>query len=355
MSNRGSASFVIGSLVLIAACSSSGNTSSTGSGGSGPGGVTSTTGASMTTGSTGTTSSQTGTTTGAATASSTASTGSGCPGNTSGCTWTPTQQDEAWKLTSIWENDTTVLQYAYCENIQDGRGYTSGRAGFCTGCGDAVQVVQCYDQANTGSSNLMKKYANAMANLSGGNTGPVDAIGNYCADWGTSASNAATSAAFNTCQDQLTMTLYQVPGCMDAHGWGIQTPLFLAELYDAEINHGEPDVSNMLTKAGQNANIPKSTTPLSQADESKLLHAFLTVRVGILAADPTWAQAVDRVAVYEKERLAGNFDLSQPVTTDAHASTYWPSMNLMSSGYSVCTLTPNACAIQVTGDPNCTM
>jgi len=106
--------------------------------------------------------------------------------------WTTVQQDEAWRLTSIWENDTTVLQYPYCQNINDGRGYTSGRAGFCTGCGDAVQVVQCYDQANPGGSNTMKKYVNALMGLANGNTGPLDALGNYCADWGSSATTAAT-------------------------------------------------------------------------------------------------------------------------------------------------------------------
>ena len=28
-------------------------------------------------------------------------------------------------MTSIWENDTPILAYAYSENINDGRGYTS--------------------------------------------------------------------------------------------------------------------------------------------------------------------------------------------------------------------------------------
>lgn len=257
-------------------------------------------------------------------------------------------------LTSIWENDTTVLQYSYCANIMDMRGYTSGRAGFCTsGCSDAVQVVTCYDNANTGSNNLMAKYVSAMAGLAAGNTAPIDMIGNYCSDWTATASDPSTGPAFKTCQDQLAMSIYQTPGCMDAKGWGVSTPLFLAELYDAEINHGEPDVSNMLNMAGQQAGIPTPNGPLSQADESKLLHAFLTVRVGVLAADPTWKTSVDRVAVYEKERLAGNFDFSKPVTTDAHAATYWPSMNLMSTGYSTCTLTPSGGSIQVTGDVHC--
>jgi chitosanase len=263
-------------------------------------------------------------------------------------------------LTSIWENDTTVLQYSYCENINDGRGYTSGRAGFCTGCGDAVQVVNCFDQAYPGSGNSMSKYYSTMLGLAGGDTSALDAIGSYCQDWSASATDGTSGPIFNGCQDQLTQSLYQAPGCQDAQSWGIRTPLFLAELYDAEINHGEPDVSNMLSTAGQQAGVPMSgngsngSNGLSQSNESKLLHAFLTVRLGILAADPTWAMSVDRIATYEKERLAGNFDMSQPITTDAHSSTYWPNMNLQNTGYAVCTLSPSGGSVQVTGDAACT-
>src|SRR4051794_27847983 len=53
--------------------------------------------------------------------------------DTFGCAWTPAQQQIAWAITSVYENNTAVVQYPYCENIDDGRGYTSGRAGFCTG------------------------------------------------------------------------------------------------------------------------------------------------------------------------------------------------------------------------------
>lgn len=256
-------------------------------------------------------------------------------------------------LTSIWENGTTVLQYKYCQNIMDGRGYTSGRAGFCTGTGDAVQVVDCYDKAYPGSGNLMKKYYPAMTSLSGGNTGPLDALGNYCSDWTTSSTDSTTVPIFDLCQDQLTMSLYQTPACMAAQSWGVTSALFLAQLFDAWINHG--DATNMLTAAGQQAGILMSRTPLSQADESKLLQAFLTYRAGILQADSTWRQDIDRLAVYEKERQAGNFDLSKPLTTDAHASTYWPNLGATSSGLPVCTLTPSGNTIQVTGDPACTM
>jgi chitosanase len=79
---------------------------------------------------------------------------------------TPSQKAVAEAMTSIWENDTPILDYAYAENIKDGRGYTSGRAGFCTGTGDAIQVVDCYDKLRTAANgNLMAKYMPALTTI----------------------------------------------------------------------------------------------------------------------------------------------------------------------------------------------
>jgi hypothetical protein len=36
------------------------------------------------------------------------------------------------QMVSVFENETTSLQYGYIENLNDGRGYTAGRAGFVT-------------------------------------------------------------------------------------------------------------------------------------------------------------------------------------------------------------------------------
>ena len=50
---------------------------------------------------------------------------------------TSDQKRRAEELTSIFENDTIELQYAYTEDLHDGRGITSGRVGFTTRDGDA--------------------------------------------------------------------------------------------------------------------------------------------------------------------------------------------------------------------------
>lgn len=45
------------------------------------------------------------------------------------------------QLTSIFENDTPELQYTYCQNIHDRRGYTFGFAGFTSGTFDGTEFL----------------------------------------------------------------------------------------------------------------------------------------------------------------------------------------------------------------------
>ena len=91
---------------------------------------------------------------------------------------TAVQKKKAEMLTSIWENSTTNLQYGYCQDIMDDRGYTCGRAGFCTGCGDLVEVVDCFNKKfGTGPQNLLAKYLPALKN--GDDTPQIDAIGPF--------------------------------------------------------------------------------------------------------------------------------------------------------------------------------
>jgi hypothetical protein len=115
---------------------------------------------------------------------------------------TPNQKAVAEAVASVWENDTPILDYAYSENTHDGRGYTSGRAGFCTGTGDAIQVIDCYDQRRTAANgNAMAKYMPALkaindklnqTGLDQGHTTLLDAVGSWVNDWGASYPTAAT-------------------------------------------------------------------------------------------------------------------------------------------------------------------
>lgn len=276
---------------------------------------------------------------------------------------TPLQKHKAEMLTSIWENSTTVLQYPYCENIHDGRGYTSGRAGFCSGTGDAIQVVECFDTAFGTANNPMAKYMPALIQINNafnstgqdqGSTAPLDAVGNYCSDWAKTANDAATAPKFKACQDQIVDALYYKPALAQAKKWGLVTALTIAELYDAEINHGDDGVAALVKQAntdvGNTAQKPPSS-PLSLADESAWLHAFLMRRLKLLESDATWSASEDRVVTYEQLRLQNNFDLAAKIETNAKAFQMYPGQGYKDSGYPDCVIAPNG---DVSGDASCT-
>jgi chitosanase len=279
------------------------------------------------------------------------------PSTTSVDGLTELQKHKAEMLTSIWENSTTILQYGYCENIADGRGFTSGRAGFCSGTGDAVLVVRCLAE-RVGSANRLARYLPALTELetafedSGddqADTSTLERVGSYCKDW----SATADDAAFRECQDAVVAQLYFDPAIAEAKKWGLTTALTKAELYDAAINHGADGMKDLVVQTNHDLGTTSAPSgPLSTNAESKWLHAFLLRRVKMLSADSTWRDAVDRVAVYEKLRVAGDFELASAITTDAKAKALFPGVSgLIDSGYPVCTISPTGV---VGGDPDCT-
>lgn len=261
---------------------------------------------------------------------------------------TPRQKAVAEALTSIWENDTPQLDYAYSENIHDGRGYTSGRAGFCTGTGDAIQVVDCYDQRRSAADgNLMAKYMPALMTINDqymktgqdqGDTSLLDAVGNWPSDWAASYNTAATRADFKACQDQVSDLLYYTPAMQAAVQVGLKTALSRAALYDMWINQGDDQLVKQTNKA---LGVSGAIGVGNAVTEDQWLQKFLALRRDLLAGDATWASSVDRVAAYEKARRRGNWDLAQPIDSAVKASQCWPGGGYQDSGYSVYVIQPD--------------
>jgi chitosanase len=273
------------------------------------------------------------------------------------------QKRKAQMLTSFWENDTTVFQYAFARNNDDGYGYTSGRVGFTTSTGDAADVVKCFDAAFKGAGNRMKKYEAALLVLQKkqqdtgdlqSSTSSLDALGNYPADWAATATNAATAPAFTKCQDDLVDSIYWAPTLPIMTKWGLTSALARASLYDACVVHGENNVNDLAEQTnddvGNGAQTPASA-PLSAADESAWLEAFNVRRVALLDSSDAWRGAIARGALYEQVRRDGNLDLSKAIVTDAKASVVFPGKGYSSHAYQTCVVHPDG---SVTGDPACT-
>jgi len=64
----------------------------------------------------------------------------------------PAKKEIAMELVSSAENSSLdwKAQYSYIEDIGDGRGYTGGLIGFCSGTGDMLQLVRAYVAAAPG-------------------------------------------------------------------------------------------------------------------------------------------------------------------------------------------------------------
>src|SRR5215475_7280848 len=58
----------------------------------------------------------------------------------------PRKKEIAMELVSSAENSSLdwKAQYKYIEDIHDGRGYTAGIIGFCSGTGDMLDLVRAY-------------------------------------------------------------------------------------------------------------------------------------------------------------------------------------------------------------------
>src|SRR5687767_5579902 len=65
----------------------------------------------------------------------------------------PQLKDIAMQLVSSAENSSLDwrAQFGYIEDIGDGRGYTAGIIGFCSGTGDMLALVEYYTQVKPGN------------------------------------------------------------------------------------------------------------------------------------------------------------------------------------------------------------
>jgi chitosanase len=241
----------------------------------------------------------------------------------------PAQKKIAEQLTSLWENDTTTLAYGYSENIKDGRGFTSGRAGFCTGTGDAIVVLTCYAQAHPG--NRLQKYLPVLAALedrfvkSGGkaNQDSTAGLDGWIDEWAA----AAADPEFRRCQDAVVDAVYYGAAMQHIAEKGFTAALTKAAIYDAQINMGDDNprygIKAVIARADR-ATGPIANPP-TRDDESRWLGNFLRARAQVMFDDEkTWRSNMYRVANYEKLRRSGNLDLGGCIKTGASAAAMWP-------------------------------
>jgi chitosanase len=216
-------------------------------------------------------------------------------------------------LTSLFENSTTEIQYAYVEDIHDGRGFTAGRAGFTTATGDALEVIALY--TTRVPANPLARYLPRLRALASAESGSVVGLDGFAAAWVA----ASRDAAFRTAQDDIEDRLYFVPAMKRADTLHLTLPLARAAIYDAIIQHGEGDDPDGLPALLARTARSVSGSPASGVDEKRWLEAFFTVRRADLAhaSDPStrqaWSESVSRVDALRAIAKSGNYDLHGPI------------------------------------------
>jgi chitosanase len=239
------------------------------------------------------------------------------------------QKKKAAALTSVWENSTPTLQYGFSRDIGDGRGYTSGRAGFCTGTGDAIIVVQCYAEAKPG--NPLARFIPELVRLehqfvstNGQLQGDTSGLDGYPEAWGASGNDSL----FRACQDFAVDAIYYGAALKKAVDKKFTKALTIVSLWDGQIMHGEsdPDFGMLVMMARADKMVALSSPPTAQ-EESNWLGAFHKIRAQVMTTRAEWEPNIYRVATYEQLRTSGNMAFAGCVQTgDVSASDYWPGL-----------------------------
>ena len=218
----------------------------------------------------------------------------------------PAKKEIAMQIVCSAENSSLdwKAQYKYIEDIDDGRGYTAGIIGFCSGTGDMLELVQLY--ADRKSGNVLQKYLPALRRVNGSDShSGLDP--NYTRDWKT----AAKDTVFQQCQNDERDRVYFNPAVSQGKSDGLRT-LGQFCYYDAIVMHGPG--SDATSFGGIRSRALRTAKPPSQGgNETTYLNAFLDARVWAMKQEEAHSDT-SRVDTAQRVFLRnGNFDLNTPL------------------------------------------
>ena len=218
----------------------------------------------------------------------------------------PVKKDIAMRLVSSAENSSLDwrAQFGYVEDIGDGRGYTAGIIGFCSGTGDMLDLVEHYTSVEP--DNPLAPYLPALREVNWSDSHEGLDPG-YPDAWRA----AAEDPVFQEAQEHERDRVYFTPAVDQARADGLDA-LGQFAYYDAMVMHGGgtdpagfPAIRRKATE--------RAATPARGGDETAYLHAFLDERVAAMRLEEAH-EDTSRVDTAQRRFLdEGNLDLHTPL------------------------------------------
>ncbi|MEU8844450.1 chitosanase [Streptomyces roseus] len=227
----------------------------------------------------------------------------------------PAKKDIAMQIVSSAENSSLdwKAQYKYIEDIDDGRGYTAGIIGFCSGTGDMLDLVEYYTDVKPG--NVLAKYLPALRKVDGTDSHKgLDP--NFTKDW----AKAAQDSEFKKAQDHERDRVYFNPAVSQGKADGVGA-LGQFMYYDAIVMHGDGGDSTSFRNIRKRA-LSKAKPPAQGGNETTWLNAFLDARVWAMKQEEAHSDT-SRVDTAQRVFLKkGNLNLNTPLDWKVYGDSF---------------------------------
>jgi chitosanase len=227
----------------------------------------------------------------------------------------PREKEIAMELVSSAENSTLDWrrEFGYIEDIGDGRGYTAGLIGFCSGTGDMLQLVRSYAAAEP--RDPLARFLPALRRVDG--SASHAGLGSpFVTAW----HRAAKDPVFRRLQLRELDRVYFDPAVSRAKADGLGT-LGQFIYYDAIVMHGPGSSPSSFGGIRRRA-IKRTPTPAQGGSQVAYLNAFLDVR---RAEMKTESKHGDTSRIDDQQRVflrEGNLALRPPLAWHTYGDRY---------------------------------
>jgi chitosanase len=221
------------------------------------------------------------------------------------------KKETALELVASAENSTLNWrrEFGYIEDIHDGRGYTGGIIGFCSGTSDMLEVVQEYTRREP--RNVLAVYLPALREVDGS-----DSHAGLDPGFPVAWKVAGTDPVFQRVQEDERDRVYFQPAVRLAARDGLRA-LGQFAYYDAAVMHGVSGLRGIRASA-----MRKAPLPAQGGDEITYLGAFLDARVAAMRTEEAHSDTTRVDTAQRRFLVASNLDLTTPLSWKVYGDAY---------------------------------